>query len=272
MNWEEIREDWQSNNIPLQKLADKHGVSLSAVKSRKSREKWKLNATATKSRKGNKKLQPKKEEVAEKVASQTGSKKKKSSSNGNRKGIGNPNPKNQFTKRNQAARKHGLFSKIVPEETLELAKEMDKINPADMLWDQIVLQYAAIVRAQQIMFVQDNEDHNKFLIERGDHSDRYEMHTAWDKQAKFMAAQTRATSELRNLIKQYVAIVDESDERKLKLELMQANVDKTKIEIEIMNEGDQSDEAHTIVDTYLQAVGVDKIKDIYEDDTDGKET
>lgn len=32
---------------------------------------------------------------------------------------GNPNPPNQFTERNQAATKHGLFSRYIPQETLE---------------------------------------------------------------------------------------------------------------------------------------------------------
>ena len=76
---------------------------------------------------------------------------------------GNPNPKNQFTERNNAALKHGLFSRYIPKETLEIMGSMTKDNPADIIWDQIMIQYAAIIRAQQIMFVTDKDEMIKEL-------------------------------------------------------------------------------------------------------------
>ena len=47
-DWEKIRQEWETNNITLKALAEKHGVKLGTVKSRKSREKWSRDATATK--------------------------------------------------------------------------------------------------------------------------------------------------------------------------------------------------------------------------------
>ncbi|BCE14526.1 hypothetical protein RSC3_01882 [Bacillus paralicheniformis] len=46
---------------------------------------------------------------------------------------------------------------------------MEKIqerSPADMIWDQIRIQYATIIRIQRIMFVQDKDDLAKELKKR----------------------------------------------------------------------------------------------------------
>src|SRR5690625_5288261 len=99
MNWDEIRKEWETSKITLSALADKHNVKLGTLKSRKSREKWSRDATkkdATKSKK-----------VA--TNENKGAQKNRS---------GNPNPKNQFTKRNSAAVTHGFFSKYLPTDTL----------------------------------------------------------------------------------------------------------------------------------------------------------
>lgn len=53
-NWEEIRREWVTSDITLKDLAEKHGVKLGTLKSRKSREKWSRDATkkvATKNKK-----------------------------------------------------------------------------------------------------------------------------------------------------------------------------------------------------------------------------
>lgn len=54
MNWEEIRKEYETSKVTLKALAEKHGVKLGTLKSRKSREKWLRGATgkdATKSEK-----------------------------------------------------------------------------------------------------------------------------------------------------------------------------------------------------------------------------
>ncbi|AAU85080.1 terminase small subunit [Bacillus phage BCASJ1c] len=53
-NWDEIKKEWEETKITLVTLADKHGVKLGTLKSRKSREKWSRDATkkvATKKKK-----------------------------------------------------------------------------------------------------------------------------------------------------------------------------------------------------------------------------
>ncbi|MEN2467956.1 hypothetical protein AAIB49_18215, partial [Ornithinibacillus sp. JPR2-1] len=66
-----------------------------------------------------------------------------------------------------------------------------------------------------------------------------EFQFAWDRQATFLTAQSRAMSELRNLIKQFNDLAHDDDERKLKLELMQLNIDKTKSEIDKLGDSDK---------------------------------
>ncbi|EQI85142.1 hypothetical protein QQM_3199, partial [Clostridioides difficile P2] len=73
-------------------------------------------------------------------------------------------------------------------------------------WEQITIQYAAIIRAQKIMYVKDKEEMIKELKKMKDRKwekIEYEFQFAWDRQASFLNAQSRAMSELRSLIKQY---------------------------------------------------------------------
>jgi uncharacterized protein YjcR len=166
---------------------------------------------------------------------------------------GNPNPKNQFTKRNKAAEKHGIFSKFLPKETLEIMELINTQSPADLIWDQIQIQYAAIIRAQQIMFVTDKHEMIKEVKKEKTEMDtdrdkdgkietiptyverEYEFQFAWDRHATFLNAQSRAMSELRNLIKQFDEMAHIDDERRLKLEQMRLGIEKTKAEVAVSN-------------------------------------
>lgn len=118
---------------------------------------------------------------------------------GNKNATGPPGNKN--------AEKFGFFSKYLPEETIELMEEITEKNPLDILWEQISIQYAAIIRAQRIMYVKDKNEMVKELKkhetnEFGEKTE-YEIQFAWDRQASFLNSQSRAMSELRSLIKQY---------------------------------------------------------------------
>ena len=151
----------------------------------------------------------------------------------NKKG-GQPNNKNAET--------HGFFAKHLPIETLEIIKDMDD-DPSKILWQNIQIQYAAIVRAQNIMLVESKDDITKELAGEtsGDtsSSERYNIQFAWDKQAAFLKAQSRAMSELRLLIKQFE--VTASEEQKLKIEKMKAELNK-------LSSGDGSNEDGKIKD------------------------
>ena len=128
-------------------------------------------------------------------------KKKHGGQPGNKNAVGHGAPRG-----NKNAEKFGFFSKYLPEETVSIIQEMPA-DPLDVLWDQIQIAYAAIIRAQQIMYVRDRDDLTTTQIQdkNGDSvtEERWEVQQAWDKQASFLKAQARAQSELRSMIRQY---------------------------------------------------------------------
>jgi len=159
-------------------------------------------------------------------------------------------------KRNQNAKRHGFFSKYIPEETLEIMNGLGEVTPADLIWDQIVIQYAAIIRAQEIMFVKSKDEMIKELKKERETLEgvevEYEFQFAWDRYATYMNAQSRAMSELRSLVKQFDELAPDNDERKLRLQVMQANIDKTRAEIDKIKQENVTDAPPqiTIVDEW----------------------
>lgn len=161
--------------------------------------------------------------------SERSEKKKRGAQPGNSNSSGGP-PKNK------KAEKHGLFSKYLPDETMEIVNCM-VLDPLDILWDQIQIAYAAIIRAQQIMYVKDRNDKTIEKVKEGNgdksFSEEWEVQQAWDKQANFLKAQARAQGELRAMIKQYDEMLDRnfdtaSDEQKARIEQMRANTERLK--------------------------------------------
>lgn len=192
--------------LKYKEIAEKHNVSISTVKSWASRY-WKKKGCNPK----------------EKVAT----KKKKGAPIGNKNATGPPGNKN--------AEKFGFFSKHLPKETLDLMREISEKNQLDILWEQITIQYAAIIRAQQIMYVENKEEIIKELKkeETSEYGQKieYEFQFAWDRQATFLNAQSRAMGELRSLIKQYDAMLNNNwdlatEEQKLRIELLKSKIPK----------------------------------------------
>lgn len=70
--------------------------------------------------------------------------------------------------------------------------------------------------------------------------------SAWDRQATFLNAQSRAMSELRNLIKQATVMINENP--KLASEEQKLKIDKLKAEIGRLSNDDLDDELNIIVD------------------------
>ncbi|MBT2680038.1 hypothetical protein J7E38_13570 [Bacillus sp. ISL-35] len=229
-------------------IADKYEVSLNTVKSWKKRYGWNRDRGA-----------PSEKSVHTK---------KRGAPKGNINAKGNSG--GSAPKGNQNAMTHGFFSKFLPAETLEVMDAMQDRSAIDLIWDQIQIQYAAIIRAQQIMFVQDKGEMIKELKKskyelvpdldnRGEFKqiateEEYEFQFAWDRQAAFLNAQSRAMGELRSLIRQFDEMAHAEDERRLKLEQLQLNVAKTKAEIENMSD-DGEDDVVNIVITRKEARG-----------------
>jgi uncharacterized protein YjcR len=237
-NRDKAYEIWKASKgkKKLKDIAAELGVSDGQIRKWKSQDKW----------------EPTKGNVTNSKRNVTKRKEQKNRS-------GNPSPQNQFTKRNSAAAKHGFFSKYLPQESLDIMAGLEERSSADLIWDQIQIQYAAIIRAQKIMFVSDKQEMIKELkkakyeyheipksqgggLERNITEEEYEFQFAWDRHATFLNAQSRAMSELRGLIKQFNELAHDNDERKLKLEQMKLGIEKTKAEIDSLNDDGQQDE------------------------------
>lgn len=171
---------------------------------------------------------------------------------------GQPNNKNAVGHgapvKNKNAETHGFFSKYLPEETLDIIQDIETKAPLDMLWDQITIQYAAIIRAQKIMHVESKDEMIKELKKTKDswgdkgssEEKEYEFQFAWDRQATFLNAQSRAMSELRNLIKQYDETLHKNWD--LATDEQKARIEKLKIDIENTKGNNTGDEQVVIVD------------------------
>lgn len=212
--------------MKYKEIAEKHNVSINTVKSWKRRYSWSREKGA-----------PSEKSVHTK---------KKGAPKGNINAKGNKG--GAAPKGNQNAKSHGLFAKYLPAETMEIVNDMDALNPLDILWMSIQMKFASIMRAQQIMFVRGQDDLTKELKkEKHSRSDsgssweeEYELQFAWDKQANFLNSQSRAMSELRNMLRQFVEMADFDDMRMLEVEKMKAAIDKTKAETDKIVSDDSS--------------------------------
>lgn len=198
-NWELAYEDYKKG-LKRKEIAEKYNVSINTVKSWKTRHWNKMD----------------KKEGAP-------SKKKKGAPLGNKNATGPPG--------NKHAEKHGFFSKWLPEETQQIIGEMPT-NEIDTLWMNIQLQFAAIIRAQKLMYVHDQQDKTIEKIEEKDGNvvgERWEVQQAWDKQATFLSAQSRAMKTLESMIKQYNDMLHKNwdmvtEEQKERVNLIRAQI------------------------------------------------
>lgn len=132
--------------------------------------------------------------------------------------------------KNTNAIKHGLFSKYLPAETLELVGNIEMMSPLDILWENICLKYAAIIRSQKLMYVEDANDCTKRITLEGE-AIAYQYTEAYEKQASFLIAQSRAMGTLMNLIKQYEELCRSSlatDEQRLRIEKLKTEIARTR--------------------------------------------
>lgn len=216
----------------LIEIASQLGVPEGTVRSWKNRYKWDCNVAKEK------------RNVA---------KAKKGGQPGNKNAVGSKG--GAAPKQNKNAEKHGFFSKYLPEETFSIIQEIEKKGPLDILWENIQIAYAAIVRAQQIMYVKDHEDKTIEKIEEKEGNvigEKWEVQQAWDKQATFLKAQARAQGELRSLIKQYDELLHSNyelatEEQKARIEQIRAKTERLSTEptdnledgVEIINDADE---------------------------------
>ena len=156
---------------------------------------------------------------------------------------------------NRNAEKYGFFSKYLPDETREIFSAIEQADPLDLLWHQIQIAYAAIIRAQKIAYVRDQQDKTVERIETKAGNvigEKWEVQQAWDKQNEFMKAQARAQSELRSLIKQYDEMLHKdwgmvSEEQRARIAQIKAQTERLSTQpieneddgVEIINDADE---------------------------------
>ena len=201
----------------LKDIAAELEVSESQVRKWKNQDNWKGNVTNK--AKGN---------VTKRKGGQPGNKNAVG-------GAGGAAPIN-----NNNAEKFGFFRKHLPEETVSIIEEMPK-DPLDILWDQIQIAYAAIIRAQQIMYVQDRDDKTIERIEEKDGNvcgEKWEVQQAWDKHGNFLQAQARAQKTLESMINKYDDLLHKNWE--LATEEQRARIERIKADTERIKGGEQA--------------------------------
>ena len=204
-------------NIDLVEIASQLNLSPGTVRGWKSKDNWDGQFKGT--------FQKKNTERSKKKGAQPGNK--------NAVGHGGTGPPG-----NKNAEKYGFFSKYLPEETREIFSAIDQADPLDLLWHQIQIAYAAIIRAQRIAYVKDQQDKSVEKVEEKKGKivgQRWEVQQAWDKQNEFLKAQARAQGELRAMIKQYDEMLHKdweaaSDEQKARINQIKAQTERIQIE------------------------------------------
>ena len=235
-NYEAAEKDYKKF-LPYKDIAEKYGVSIETVKSWRKRYGWKRAKTKPK---------PKK-----KIGAPFGNKNAMGNSGGPPVGS-------------QNALKHGLFAKYLPLDMISVIEDIETITPIEILWGNICIKYAAIIRAQKIMFIE-SENADKQIesvtqtVEESDqfgNTKRIEKHvdtiTADIRMEKFLKAQSRAMDTLARLIKQY----DELCKSELATEEQKARIAKLKNEVAVIKQ--QNEENKMLVPII---VGGDEIED-----------
>jgi uncharacterized protein YjcR len=263
INWDEIRREYETTNISLSELADKHGIKYPTIKSRKQRQGWEKDAS-----KAGKDASDSKRDASKR--------KRAGAPLGNRNAVGHGAPKGNKNAvgnsggsapiGNSNAVTHGFFRRIFPddEETHAIIGEISVKSPLDILWENIVIQYTAIARAQKIMFVRDQQDETRVLkkqkrqldsekVGKGENQrvetfetyveEEWEIQHAWDKHATFLQAQSRAMATLQGLIKRYEEMLVTA----LATEEQRLRVEKLKLEIGKLQSGDDDRPGEVVV-------------------------
>ena len=202
--------------LELVKIADQLGVPEGTIRGWKNKDKWEQQINGT--------LQTETER----------SERKKGGQPNNKNAVGHGAPPE-----NKNAEKHGFFSKWLPPETLEIMQEIEERSAVDLLWDQIMIQYTAIIRAQKLMFVKDQQDKTVEVVQDSELGTKLEIQQAWDKHANFLAAQSRAMATLNSLIKQYEDMLQREDEKEDIAEERRQRIAKIKAETARISEEKQ---------------------------------
>lgn len=127
-----------------------------------------------------------------------------------------------------------FLKKYLPTATKKIIKEAAEsgINSLEILWTNIQLQFAAIIRSQKIMYVKDINDKTiEKIEERGGKTwgEKWEVQQSWDKQSNFLTSQSKAMSTLINMISKYDELLHKnwelaSEEQRTRVDILKAQL------------------------------------------------
>ena len=229
----------KQGNVKLVDIAEELHLPANKIRKWKSLDKWEEH------------LRPlgKKKRVERSTKEKGNAPSKRGAPKGNKNAVGN---NGGAPRRNKNAEKHGFFSKYLPEDSMSIIEDIKDKDYIDILWENIQIAYAAILRAQKIMFVKDKEELTKEIKKikkkEGETEIEWEFQFSWDRQATFLSAQARAMSELRYLIKQYEEIATEEQ---------MARVAKIKAQTERIKNDDNTDSGDSVDDWIAGVLGTD---------------
>lgn len=201
-----------NGTMKLIDIAAKLNLSDSQIRKWKSQDKWEQELKGA--------LPKDKSNVTNKKGGQPGNKNATGNCGGAPKG-------------NKRAETHGFFAKYLPEDTFNIIQDIEVKNPLDILWENIQIQYAAIIRAQNIMHVKNKDEMIKVLTREsnGDTSstEEWEFQFAWDRQATFLQAQSRAMKTLEGMIKSYKDLLHKNwnlatEEQKARIAVLKSKI------------------------------------------------
>lgn len=250
--------------MKYKELAEKYEVSINTIKSWRKRHGWNRKRVHPKDEKGCTRTKKTGAPLGNKNA--VGNSGNKNPKWGNKNAVGHGPPKG-----NHNAMTHGFFRKHFPEDVADLAAEIMEKNPIDMLWENITIQYAAIIRAQRLMFVKYQEDTTKELrknkVTESGFEEEWEIQFAWDKHATFLNAQSRAMTTLSQLIERFDRLANIDDKRRLELDKLKADIEKTKTDTARIK-GEEGEEYED--DGFKEALEgkVEEAWDEYDDDSE----
>ncbi len=140
-----------------------------------------------------------------------------------------------------------FLKKYLPTATKKIIRETVEsgMNSLDILWTNIQLQFAAIIRSQKIMHVKSKSEMikevkksktksktrstEKTSTDETEEEFCYEFQFAWDRQATFLNSQSKAIATLQNLISKYEELLHKNwdlatEEQKLRIDKLKAEV------------------------------------------------
>lgn len=149
------------------------------------------------------------------------------------------------------------FRKFLPDdpEYREILDMIQNMDPLDMIWHGIESSFATLIRMERIMYVEnksetikelkkqkfevvDTSTKNEKSFESVLTEEEFEFQWSWDRYMTYVRAQSTTLNELRAGIRQFLSLAPESDERRLKLDLMQAQIEKVKAEAKALGDPD----------------------------------